>query len=313
MAQTKKARILMNGEWVDGDQDFDEVALQEKLKQAPLDDLSGDDGVPQRDEGHTDPSGIYKDPLILLPPPVPLIDNEGRLVSRLLPTAPSSPILPSEPHGSNVPILKNWNDDPKGAGLAFDTDAAADWLINNHQSCGDHYGRCQAAVWSALQRAGMKFPPVPAAKDMIPLLSHDSKFSAVASGLGNNFYDSTSRDYKPQRGDICVWQGGPTGQYGHIQMCVGFRSDGSAVWMSDFEAREGNFSGMRDPVNHGGEFTVFRQHTVTASLDHKNENGPSEVKPPASPADKAAPPATPAATEKSKEPPKKMLAPGAAA
>ena len=311
------AKILKDGKWV-ADPDFNEQELQGQLQQAPLDDLSGDEGVAQRDEGHTDPSAIYKDPLILLPPPVPLIDNEGRPVSRILPASPSSPSLPSEPHGSNIPILKSWNDDPKGSGLAFDTDAAAEWLINNHNSCGDHYGRCQAAVWSALQRAGMKFPPVPAAKDMIPLLSHDPKFSAVASGKGNNFYDSSSRDYKPQRGDICVWEGGSTGPYGHIQMCVGFRSDGSAVWMSDFEAKEGNFSGMRDPVNHGGEFMVFRQHTATASLDLKHENGPADAKSPTAPADKLSPPVdkAPSPIEKpAKDPfPKvKVSTPGAAA
>ena len=180
-------------------------------------------------------------------------------------------LIPDQPARSNVPIMKVWSD-PAGPGLAFDTNAAASYLINKRGQCGDEYGYCQRRVREALVHAGLDVPRFGSAKNMVGYLSGRQDFGAVASGYGNNFYASTSSDYKPQKGDIMVYRGtdsargGQTGPHGHIQMCVGFRADGSAVWVSDFEAKATNMSGMRDPERHGGEFVVFRQHTQVASV-----------------------------------------------
>lgn len=178
-------------------------------------------------------------------------------------------MIPNAPHASNIPILKSWSD-PAGPGAAFDTGESVKYLLNKIATCGDHYGYCQRRVREALIQGGLDVPAFPSAKNMVGFLANNPKFAAVASGLGNNFYASTSSDYQPKIGDIMVYKGndssvgGQTGPHGHIQMCVGFR-DGKAVWMSDFGTREGNMSGMRDPVGHGGEFVVFRQHSVNAT------------------------------------------------
>lgn len=183
------------------------------------------------------------------------------------------------PYSSNIPIMKTWGD-PPGAGLAFDTAAAVKFLLAHCE--GGPTGYCQRYVRNALVAAGLDVPRFGGAKEMVGYLANNPNFSAVASGLGNQI----DGDYKPQVGDIMVYRGtdskrgGQTGTYGHIQMCVGFRADGSAIWMSDFASSENNPSGLRDPVGHGGELLIFRQHTLkpapvlTASAATKEDPTP---------------------------------------
>ena len=167
-------------------------------------------------------------------------------------------------------ILQDWKELGDSPGMAFDTGAAVNYL---REHCnGGPTGYCQRAVYNALHASGMDVPRFGAAKEMYGYLSRNANFAEVASGLGNNFDASTSANYHFQVGDIMVYRGndssrgGQTGQYGHIQMCVGFdQNSGKPIFVSDFQTSANNMSGLRDPVGHGGEFVVFRQHTHSSA------------------------------------------------
>jgi hypothetical protein len=103
------------------------------------------------------------------------------------------------------------------------------------------------------------------AKHIADVLMHDasltSQYAMVASGYGDKVSPSATKPYDPthaETGDVCVWDGA---EYGHVMMCVGHRANGTAIWRSDFTAREGNWTGLMDPASHG-TFHVFRQRTL---------------------------------------------------
>lgn len=152
-----------------------------------------------------------------------------------------------------------------GDGLAFNANRAADILAGN---CSETTGSCLAHVANALEASGLPLRSSLRdrggshwAKDLSPVLQADQRFNQVAGGYGAGLDTSRWQDYKAQKGDICVWEGG---EYGHVQMCVGEWPDGSPKWRSDFTAREGNWTGLREPGSHGN-FRIFRQKTLDSS------------------------------------------------
>lgn len=109
------------------------------------------------------------------------------------------------------------------------------------------------------------------ANDMIPVLDHDNRFSRVATGFGAR----TNEQFVPRVGDIAVWRGGTTGPYGHIQVCIGFDAQGNARWRSDFTTSAQNWTGMRDPNAHGGEFVIYRRNTDNNPVVANNQPQPN--------------------------------------
>lgn len=186
-------------------------------------------------------------------------------------TPQSSPGIPATAHPSSAPTrnyvsLKMEMGLPELAkGLVFDANLAASAL---QQACRETTGYCQRSVANALAAAGFNARAGLTqqggghnAKDMAPLLRSDPRFRQVGGGVGGEM--DSPWEYKAQKGDIAVWEGGP---YGHIQMCVGQRADGSPIWQSDFTAREGNWTGLRDPNSHG-HFAIFRQQALEPKLE----------------------------------------------
>lgn len=178
-------------------------------------------------------------------------------------------------HMEGVPS-EAWGAQVLSTGAAFDPVKAAG---SAYGFCSETTGKCLHSVADTLASAGFDaraaiyharaegFVPQHSgslwASDMIPTLAHDPRFKEVAGGYGRTIYQA---NYVPKVGDMAIWKGGDdegaNEKIGHIMICAGKRPDGSAIWKCDFTAKKDNFTGLRDPVGHGGELHIFRQKAV---------------------------------------------------
>jgi len=210
---------------------------------------------------------------------------------------PQSPLLRSLPGGGNYspkfpnyPEMKYSSDQP-GAGQAFNEHAASEWAKTHNggrwQNGKIHYGQCLMYVADALRAGGLNIrgglPDRGAdghwAADVSGALKHDPRFQVVASGLGN-----VSGPFAAKEGDVAVWEGTSDHPVGHIMLCIGVRANGSPIWKCDFEAREGNPTGLANPETRG-VVKIYRQQR---NLDLAQNKAPDAKAPnAASPAAKS--------------------------
>lgn len=160
------------------------------------------------------------------------------------------------------PLRAPLDSGPPGQGMAFNIDRTIASLRGECQAGPG--GRCLGNLADALQVGGFNVRdglPIRGksrwAKDLSPALQHDGRFDTVSVGHGSQ----RDAGYAPKVGDIAVWEGG---SFGHTQMFAGYNKNGGEVWMSDFQTREGNWTGLKDPGSHG-TVKIFRQHTVQDS------------------------------------------------
>ena len=241
-------------------------------------DDGADAGLPQMGRAAGAPAPILETAVSDTPnsPPAPAALRRGQLkAAAVVAPVAAAPVAKAPAARGGYGQMKGTAivaapDNDLSKGVAFDINKAVD--VSNAQ-CAGTTGHCLEHVANALKAGGLdvrkELPTRPDgshwAKDMSPLLQRDSNFCQVASGNGATFDD---KNFQAKKGDIVVWEGG---QYGHIQMCVGSRPDGSPIWQSDFTAREGNWSGLKDPASHG-HFRVFRQNTTTDDVRYAKQN-----------------------------------------
>lgn len=107
--------------------------------------------------------------------------------------------------------------------------------IASRAAHGSSIGRCALYVRKALQSAGYKFTPQPSAYQY----AHGTLASAGFTKISND-------NYKPQVGDIAVFNRTAKNPHGHIQIYDGKQ------WVSDF--RQPKFS----PYSQHNGYTVWR-------------------------------------------------------
>jgi hypothetical protein len=167
-------------------------------------------------------------------------------------------------------------------GAAFDASAVARALNSSCKASSG--GRCLHNVADALQAGGFNLRkeiertrPVGTchvdlwANEAIVALQHNaSKFTEIASGAGNDINLLTNTQIKV--GTIAVWSGDPNAKNaskcGHIQVCSGFRADGSPIWKSDFAAKEENPTGLKNAAGMG-TLHIFCQNSDGSATDDK--------------------------------------------
>lgn len=119
--------------------------------------------------------------------------------------------------------------------------------IASRSAHGRSIGRCALYVRKALQSAGYRFTPQASAY-----------MYANGTLAGAGFIKINSQNYKPQVGDVVVFNRTSKNPHGHIQIYDG------RGWVSDF--RQNKFS----PYSQHNGFTVWRDSRY---LDASNTNG----------------------------------------
>jgi hypothetical protein len=117
----------------------------------------------------------------------------------------------------------------------FDVDGASEWLKEN--SMARSKTCCAWWVMRAMQEGGLPAVILPAwaYEYYLPVLG----FQEIEAGKG----------YKPEKGDIYVYQRAGTSMWGHIAMWTG------AQWMSDFKQK-----GVCVSKNYQGVKPVYFRH-----------------------------------------------------
>jgi len=205
-----------------------------------------------------------------------------------LPEQSGQPQIPGTARSAPYPSLKAPSDmafaPDVGIGQSFDIGKAASLLAASCQS--ESGGACREHVLDAIDGATLAGHTTiraaiarvmheqtndHGANHIVTAMLNDEQLKRDYGqvGGGNGAQLSAVWNYQARVGDIAVWEGG---RWGHVEMCVGHRPDGSPIWRSDFTSREGNWTGLKEPDSHGS-FRIFRQHqidiapTATASAD----------------------------------------------
>lgn len=129
--------------------------------------------------------------------------------------------------------LANWL---TGKGWGLDKDKVADYMDNHANGTGNYGGHCARACRRGLAAGGLDTTGAPEnAKDYGPFLI---KHGASVVSQDN---------YKPEKGDVAVFQGGGRDKSGHIEIYDGKQ------WVSD--TKQPGFLPRRD---YPGGYTIYR-------------------------------------------------------